>query len=121
MHHQLAASGNLGQTIKRNYPVALVNKLDSPSSDIVDVAGPLCTPLDVLARGVTLPQAEIGDLVGIFQSGAYGRTASPLGFLSQPTPPEVWIEQGHHRLVRRRGNTSDFLSDICCADATIKA
>ena len=121
MHHQLAASGNLGQTIKRNYPVAIVNKLDLPATDTVDVVGPLCTPLDVLARGVALPQAEIGDLIGVFQSGAYGRAASPLGFLSQPTPPEIWIENGNHRMVRRRGNPSDLLSDICPAEVASKA
>jgi diaminopimelate decarboxylase len=112
MHHHLAASGNLGQTIKRNYPVALVNKLDLPATDTVDVVGPLCTPLDVLARGLALPTAEIGDLVGIFQSGAYARSASPLGFLSQPAPPEVWVDGAEHSLIRRRGTVDDFLRDV---------
>ncbi|MGC1490673.1 MAG: type III PLP-dependent enzyme, partial [Candidatus Acidiferrum sp.] len=112
MHHHLAASGNLGQTIKRNYPVALVNRLDAAADEAVDVVGPLCTPLDVLARGVTLPKAEIGDLIGIFQSGAYARAASPLGFLSQPTPPEVWVDGAHHFLIRRRGTVEDLLLDV---------
>jgi diaminopimelate decarboxylase len=94
MNHHLAASGNLGQTIKRNYPVALVNKLDGTSEEVVDVVGPLCTPLDTLARGVTLPHAEIGDLFGIFQSGAYGLSASPIGFLSHRAPAEVFIAKG---------------------------
>jgi diaminopimelate decarboxylase len=96
MNHHLAASGNLGQTIKRNYPIALVNKLSAPAEEIVDVVGPLCTPLDTLARGIMLPRAEIGDLVGIFQSGAYGRSASPLGFLSHPLPAEIWVDSGQH-------------------------
>lgn len=91
MNHHLAASGNLGQTIKRNYPVALLTKLDQPAEENVDVVGPLCTPLDTIARGVALPAARVGDLFGIFQSGAYARTASPLGFLSHPEPPEIWI------------------------------
>src|SRR5215472_1148295 len=69
MNHHLAVSGNLGQTIKRNYPIALLNKLNFPAEEAVDVVGPLCTPLDTLARAVTLPRAEIGDFVGIFQSG----------------------------------------------------
>ncbi len=107
MNHHLAASGNLGQTIKRNYPVALVNRLEAPAEETVDVAGPLCTPLDTLARGVALPRAEIGDLVGIFQSGAYARTASPLGFLSHPAPPEVWVDAGYHALVRARGGSAE--------------
>lgn len=92
MNHHLAASGNLGQTIKRNYPIVLLKKLDRPSEETVDVVGPLCTPLDTLGRGVVLPKAEIGDLVGILQSGAYARSASPLGFLSHPSPAEVWAD-----------------------------
>jgi diaminopimelate decarboxylase len=111
MHHHLAASGNLGQTIKRNFPVALVNKLDEPASEEIEVVGPLCTPLDVLARSIKLPPAEIGDLIGVFQSGAYARAASPLGFLSHPSPPEVLVDQGCHRSIRRRGGVEDYLSD----------
>jgi diaminopimelate decarboxylase len=113
MHHQLAASGNLGQTIKRNYPVALLGRLAQPETEPVDVVGPLCTPLDVLARGANLPRAEVGDLIGVFQSGAYGRSASPLGFLSHPAPPEVWVEGGTHYLIRRRGQVDDYLRDQC--------
>jgi diaminopimelate decarboxylase len=116
MNHQLAASGNLGQTIKRNYPVAVLNKLANPAEEIVEVVGPLCTPLDVLARGINLPAADVGDLVGVFQSGAYARSSSPLGFLSHPAPPEVWIENGCHRLIRRRGEPDDYLRDQCGGD-----
>jgi diaminopimelate decarboxylase len=111
MNHHLAASGNLGQTIKRNYPVALLNKLNVSVEETVDVVGPLCTPLDTLARNVTLPRAEIGDLFGIFQSGAYARAASPLGFLSHATPPEIWVDAGRDTLVRPRGEHSGILSD----------
>jgi len=111
MHHHLAASGNLGQTIKRNYPISSLCKLDHPNEETVEVAGPLCTPLDVLARGVNLPRADVGDLIGVFQSGAYARSASPLGFLSHPAPPEVWVDGGLHRLIRRRGELSDYLRD----------
>jgi diaminopimelate decarboxylase len=109
MNHHLAASGNLGQTIKRNYPVALLKKMDAAPDDPVDVVGPLCTPLDTLARNIVLPRAEIGDLFGIFQSGAYARAASPLGFLSHPTPPEIWVEAGKHCLVRKRGDSSESM------------
>jgi len=118
MHHHLAASGNLGQTIKRNYPIAVLNKINFPAEETVDVVGPLCTPLDVLARGVSLPKAEVGDLVGVFQSGAYARSASPLGFLSHPAPPEVLTDDGRHRLIRRRGECADFLRDQDTTDRT---
>ncbi len=109
MNHHLAASGNLGQTIKRNYPVALLNKLFTAPEETVDVVGPLCTPLDTLARDVNLPRADLGDLFGIFQSGAYARSASPLGFLSHPTPPEIWLDSGQHTLTRPRGKYTDAL------------
>ena len=114
MNHHLAASGNLGQVIKRNFPIAILNKMDQKPTERVDVVGPLCTPLDVLGREVDLPVAEVGDLVGVFQSGAYARTASPLGFLSHPTPPEVLVEDGQFRLIRRRGTHSDLLADSPC-------
>ena len=113
MNHHLAASGNLGQTIKRNYPVAVLNKLRATQVENVDVVGPLCTPLDVLAREIALPPIEAGDLIGVFQSGAYGRSASPLGFLSHPAPPEVWVRDGEHTLIRQRGESGDYLNDQC--------
>jgi diaminopimelate decarboxylase len=110
LHHHLTASGNLGQVIKRNYPIALLNKLTDSAIATVEVVGPLCTPMDVLGRNVMLPPAEVGDLVGIFQSGAYARSASPLGFLSHPAPPEVWIETGEASLICARGQYDDLTS-----------
>lgn len=112
MNHHLAASGNLGQVIKRNFPVAVLNRMGEKASSKVDVVGPLCTPLDVLARNVELPNVEVGDLVGVFQSGAYARAASPLGFLSHPTPAEVMVEEGDARLVRRRGSFEELMRDL---------
>jgi len=111
MNHHLAASGNLGQVIKRNFPIAILNKMDVEPSEKVDVVGPLCTPLDVLARDIDLPAAEVGDLIGVFQSGAYARSASPLGFLSHPAPPEVLVRDGQAQLIRRRGSHEDWLRD----------
>jgi diaminopimelate decarboxylase len=112
MNHHLAASGNLGQVIKRNFPVAILSKLEEKQRETVDIVGPLCTPLDLLARSADLPPANVGDLVGLFQSGAYARTASPLGFLSHRTPAEVFVEQGNVRLIRRSGTYEDLLRDI---------
>ena len=91
LHHHLAASGNFGQVIRKNYPVAIGNRMNSGTTECVNVVGPLCTPLDLLADRMDLPAAEIGDLVVVFQSGAYGLTASPLGFLSHPAPLEVLV------------------------------
>ncbi|MGH7784673.1 MAG: type III PLP-dependent enzyme, partial [Candidatus Binatia bacterium] len=112
MHHHLAASGNLGQVIKKNFPVAILNKMKRERLERVEVVGPLCTPLDVLARDIELPAADVGDLVGVFQSGAYARTSSPLGFLSHPSPAEVLVENGQTRLIRRRGTCADLFADL---------
>jgi diaminopimelate decarboxylase len=111
MHHHLAASGNLGQTIKRNYPIANASRLNAPPEEVVDVVGPLCTPLDVLGRSVTLPKSEIGDILAVFQSGAYARSASPLGFLSHPSPAEVYVRDGDAQMSRQRGCKEDYLRD----------
>ncbi|MEA2296469.1 MAG: diaminopimelate decarboxylase [Solirubrobacteraceae bacterium] len=91
LHHQLAASGNFGQVIRRNYPVAIGHRIDDEPDDTVSVVGCLCTPLDRLADNVTLPRADIGDLVVVFHAGAYGLTASPTAFLSHPEPVEVLV------------------------------
>lgn len=91
LHHHLAASGNFGQVIRKNYPVAIGNRMSAPAVESASVVGCLCTPLDLLGDRVTLPRAEIGDLVVVFQSGAYGLTASPTAFLSHPAPAEVLV------------------------------
>ena len=113
MHHHLAASGNLGQVIKRNFPLVVANRMGQATALKADVAGPLCTPLDVLGRNVELPNVEAGDLVAVLQSGAYARAASPLGFLSHPAPPEVAVAAGRARLIRRRSDHEATLADQC--------
>ena len=91
LHHHLAASGNFGQVLRKNYPVVIGNKVRGASREIASVVGPLCTPLDLLAERMDLAVAEPGDLVAVLQSGAYGVSASPTGFLSHPRPLEVLI------------------------------
>lgn len=91
MHHQLAASGNFGQAIRRNYPVMVGNRAELASEEVVTVVGCLCTPLDLLANDVELPPADIDDLIVIFQAGAYGLTASPTAFLGHPAPAEILV------------------------------
>lgn len=99
MHHHLAASGNLGQVIKRDYPVVPADRMDEGARTPAAVVGPLCTPLDTLARKAELPDLRAGDLVAVLQSGAYGLTASPAGFLSHPAPAEVLVEAGEARRI----------------------
>lgn len=91
LHQHLAASGNFGQVIRKNYPVAVGNRMVGKKREVVNVVGPLCTPLDVLAERLEMAQADVGDLIVVFQSGAYGLTASPTAFLSHPAPAEVLV------------------------------
>jgi diaminopimelate decarboxylase len=91
LHHHLANSGNFGQVIRKNYPVVIGNKLKGDIQELVNIVGPLCTPLDILADKVMLPEANMGDYVVIFQSGAYGASASPKDFLSQPQVSELLL------------------------------
>ncbi len=91
MHHHLAASGNFGQVIRKNYPVLVGNRVFSEITDVVNVVGPLCTPLDIIASKMELPYCEIGDYIVVMQSGAYGYTASPQMFLSHPAPVELLV------------------------------
>lgn len=91
LHHHLSASGNFGQVIRKNYPVAIGNRMDAGSRELVSVVGPLCTPLDLLAERMLLPAAQAGDLFVIFQSGAYGASASPQGFLGHPQALELLL------------------------------
>ena len=91
LHHHLSASGNFGQVIRKNYPVAIGNKMSQICTNAIQVVGPLCTPLDILANKYELPECNIDDLVVIYQSGAYGYTASPRDFLNHPQPIEMLV------------------------------
>jgi diaminopimelate decarboxylase len=91
LHHHLAASGNFGQVIRRNYPIAIGNRMDEPAAGPANIVGPLCTPLDLLGAKVDVAPARVGDYVVVFMSGAYGPTASPINFLSHPAPVEVLV------------------------------
>ena len=91
LHHQLAASGNFGTVVRRNYPVAIASRFDAQPAEEANVVGCLCTPLDRLADKAHLPAAEVGDLVAVFCAGAYGATASPADFLGHGKAAEILI------------------------------
>jgi diaminopimelate decarboxylase len=91
MHHQLAASGNFGQVVRRNFPLAIATRFGAEPQEEASVVGCLCTPLDRLADDVLLPRAEVGDLVAVFLAGAYGLSASPQGFLGHPAAREMLV------------------------------
>jgi diaminopimelate decarboxylase len=89
LHHHLAASGNFGQVIRKNYPVTAVESTEREEE--VTIVGPLCTPLDLLADRMVMSRINVGSLIAVLQSGAYGRTASPAEFLSHPACGEILI------------------------------
>ena len=91
LHHQLAASGNFGTVVRRNYPVAIATRFSAPPEEVASVVGCLCTPLDRLADKAQLPRADVGDIVAVFCAGAYGASASPSAFLGQGPAAEVLI------------------------------
>jgi len=91
LHHQLAASGNFGTVVRRNYPIAIASRFGAPATATVNVVGCLCTPLDRLGDQVALPHADVGDVVAVFMAGAYGATASPSAFLGHGPANEVMI------------------------------
>jgi diaminopimelate decarboxylase len=91
LHHQLAASGNFGQVVRKNYPVAISKADAGTARESASLVGPLCTPLDLLADRMELAVADVGDLAVVFQSGAYGPSASPSAFLGHPAAVEVLV------------------------------
>jgi diaminopimelate decarboxylase len=91
LHHHLSASGNFGQVVRKNYPATIGNRMGQGATENASIVGPLCTPLDLLADRMDLPAAQVGDLAVVFQSGAYGASASPQGFLGHPACVEVLV------------------------------
>ncbi|MDT8758212.1 pyridoxal-dependent decarboxylase, exosortase A system-associated [Sphingomonas psychrotolerans] len=93
LNHHLAATGNFGTVVRRNYPVAVAHRMQDPAEEVVTIVGPLCTPLDRLADRVALPKAAVGDVIAIFASGAYGASASPAAFLGHPPARELLVDR----------------------------
>lgn len=91
LNHHLAATGNFGTVVKRNYPVAVAHRMQDAAEETVTIVGPLCTPLDRLADRVALPRAEVGDVIAVFASGAYGASASPSAFLGHAPVREILV------------------------------
>ena len=110
MNHHLTATGNMGQVFRKAYPLLNLTRMDGAvPEEGVAVAGPCCTPLDSFGTNIRLAQPEVGDLIGVFYSGAYGYSASNLGFLSHPSPAEVLLLEGEAVLLRAGGKPEDVL------------
>src|SRR5215213_7404489 len=110
MNHHLTATGNMGQVFRKSYPLLNLTRLGGmPEEEGFAVAGPCCTPLDMFGSNIPLVEPEVGDLIGVFYSGAYGYSASNLGFLSHPAPAEVLLWQGEAHQLRAGGKPEDVL------------
>jgi diaminopimelate decarboxylase len=111
MNHHLTATGNMGQVFRKSYPLLNLTRMSAvPEEEGVALAGPCCTPLDMFGSNIPLAEPEVGDLIGVFYSGAYGFSASNLGFLSHPAPAEVLLWRGEARLLRAGGKPEDVLT-----------
>ncbi|MFF1904251.1 type III PLP-dependent enzyme [Kitasatospora sp. NPDC058218] len=108
-NHHMAAVG-VGSFVKRNFPIRHLGRPAEPAVRAYSVTGPLCTPNDVIAKKVELPEVAPGDLLGVERSGAYGPTASPGLFLSHGYPAEVLVHRGTAHLVRERDTLADLLA-----------
>jgi diaminopimelate decarboxylase len=108
MNHHLTATGNMGQVFRKAFPLLNLSRLDGAEEETITVTGPLCTPLDSFGE-VSLASPDVGDLIGVLSSGAYGYSASNLGFLSHPTPAEVMVWRGETHLLRPAGEPEDVL------------
>jgi diaminopimelate decarboxylase len=109
MNHHLTATGNMGQVFRKSYPLLNLTRMGGVREEGVAVAGPCCTPLDMFGSNIPLADPEVGDLIGVFYSGAYGFSASNLGFLSHPAPAEVLLWQGEAHQLRAGGKPEDVL------------
>ena len=107
MNHHLAASGNLGATLRKNYVVKNLSHTGSPP-ETCNLVGPLCTPLDLMGKSVSVPSPKVGQLIGFLNSGSYAFTASPFLFLGHETPVELLITGNAITEVRRRRKLTDF-------------
>jgi diaminopimelate decarboxylase len=107
--HQHMAAVGLGSFVKRNFPMRLLNRMDEEPDGTWHVAGPLCTPNDILGKAIPMPAPRVGDLIGVLRSGAYGPTASPVLFLGHGYPAEVLVHNGRAHLVRERDSAEDVL------------
>lgn len=109
--HHLGGMAGLGRVPRG--AVTLQNLSREVSAEpliTADLVGPLCTPLDCLARGLKMPPVESGELIGIPNVGAYGITASLLAFLSHPPPVEIAHEAGREVEVWRLRHGHERLS-----------
>lgn len=107
MNHHLAASGNLGSVIRKNYPVKNLSNPDAPKQTC-NLVGPLCTPLDLMGKNVSVESPRLGDLIGILNSGSYAFTASPMLFLGHETPVELLVVDDEIKIIRGRKKLRDF-------------
>lgn len=107
LNHQLAAAGTFGAALRGNFPMLNLSQPEAPAS-LFNVAGPSCNPTDLLGVQVSLPEPQVGDLLGVAMSGSYGLTASPMLFLGRDTPAELVMQRGAIELGRRRHTIDEF-------------
>lgn len=107
----LSAAAGGGGKLRRNFPIARLGPVGDLPVVEQNVSGPLCTPTDIIGDRVLLPVLSSGDLIGVFHSGAYGASASPVQFLCFGHPAEVLVEGDALWQVRARDHWQRMVTE----------
>lgn len=87
--------------------VAIGNRFGKAATAKYDVAGPICESGDILARDRALPEPEEGDVVVVYDAGAYGFSMSS-NYNSRPLCAEVLVNDGEAELIREHEAPEDL-------------
>lgn len=90
-----------------HHHIVIANKLDREISEKYEVVGQICESTDVIGKAIELPCAEIGDIIGVFNAGAYV-TSMGSNYNGRLQPAEVLANGGRVKIIRRRDEFSDF-------------
>jgi diaminopimelate decarboxylase len=111
--HYLAVDGGMGDNIRpalyqAEYRAAIDGKVDRADMETVTVAGRYCETGDVLMKDITLPVAAVGDLLVVFDTGAYNYSMAS-NYNRVPRPAVVLVHQGQDYLWVARESYQDLI------------
>jgi len=97
-------------SVHGGYREIITLKNSTSEKYLTDICGNTTYSRDYLGKNCQLPALEIGDIIAILDVGAYGYAMSS-HFLHRPRPAEVLLENGRHRLIRKREDYSILLNN----------
>lgn len=90
------------------YEMAIANKIDEKANTRVAIAGKCCESGDIFIEDICIQKPEIGDILAVFSTGAYGFSMSS-NYNKNPKAPVVFIKDGVVRLVSKRQSYEELL------------